>query len=82
MATRWAFTIAALTLAADVAGQTGENPPSIAVVADNQAAVPSDTLAREEDQISEVLLHALIFWSPILCSSDLLISCLINLLTS
>ena len=46
------------------------------------AAITVTHYLAEEDQISEVLLHALIFWSPVLCSSDLLISCLINLLTS
>jgi len=54
MATRWAFTIAALTLAADVAGQTSERPPSIAIVAYNQAAVHSDTLARAKSEVTRI----------------------------
>jgi hypothetical protein len=54
MATRWAFTVAALTLAADAAGQTAGKPPAIAVVAYNQAAVDSETLARAKSDVTRI----------------------------
>lgn len=54
MATQWAFTVAALTLGANAAAQTAERLPSIAVVAYNQAAVDSDTLARAKSEVTRI----------------------------
>lgn len=54
MATRWAFAIAALTLAADAAGQTPGRRPLITVVAYNQAGVAADTLARATSDVTRI----------------------------
>jgi hypothetical protein len=55
MATRWAHAAAGSTLALSLTGHVGAaSPPSIAVVAYNQAEIPADTLARAKTEIVRI----------------------------
>jgi hypothetical protein len=54
MATRWAHLVAGSTLALTLNGQAAAGPPSIAVVAYNQAGMAADTLARAKSEVTRI----------------------------
>lgn len=58
MATRWIEVVAGLTLTVALRGQAAASPPSIAVVAFNQAEVAADTLARAKAEVTRIFGEA------------------------
>ena len=58
MATRWIHIVAGLTLTVGLCGKAAASPPSVAVVAFNQAGTAADALARAKTEVMRIFGEA------------------------